>query len=60
MFGCFLFVLAVPPLRDTFGIVIPRPMVWLAAVGIVAMVVGAMEMGWRGLASLLRRAGASW
>jgi len=60
MFGCFLFVLAVPPLRDTFGIVIPRPMVWLAAVGIVAMVIGAMEMGWRGLASLLRRAGASW
>jgi len=59
MFGSFLFVLAVPPLRDTFGIVIPRPMVWLAAVGIVAMVVGAMEWGWRGLAWLLRRVGAS-
>jgi len=47
MFGIFLFVLAVGPLRNLFGIVIPHALIWLSAVGIAALTISAMELGWR-------------
>ena len=57
MFGTFLLVLAIPPLRGLFGLVLPRALVWLAALGIVALLVAALELGWRGVDWGLRRAG---
>jgi cation-transporting ATPase E len=60
MFGTFLLVLAIPPLRDLFGVVLPRPLIWLAALGIVALVVAALELGWGSRRPVLcTRSGAS-
>jgi cation-transporting P-type ATPase E len=60
MFGTFLVVLAIPPLRDLFGIELPRATVWLAAVGIVALLVSALELGWRGMDWSVRSFGTGW
>jgi cation-transporting ATPase E len=54
MFGAFLVVLATPPLRTLFGIVLPTPLVWLAALGIATLLVAALELGWRGVDRVVR------
>lgn len=52
MLGGFLIVLATPPLRTLFGIVLPTPLVWLAALGIATQLVAALELGWRASSAL--------
>ena len=43
----FLVVLAVPSLRTFFAIDLPPLIVWVAAIGVVAVAGAALELGWR-------------
>ncbi|MGB8649256.1 MAG: HAD-IC family P-type ATPase [Mycobacteriales bacterium] len=47
MAAAFVVVLAVPATREFFAIPLPRPLLWLAAVGVVALSGLALESGWR-------------
>jgi cation-transporting ATPase E len=47
MGAAFVAVLAVPVTRDFFALPLPRPLVWLAAVGVAALSGLALESGWR-------------
>jgi len=47
MAATFVVVLAVPATRDFFALPLPRPLVWLAAVGVAALSGLALESGWR-------------
>lgn len=43
----FVAVLVVPATRDFFALPMPRPLIWLAAVGVAALSGLALEAGWR-------------
>jgi cation-transporting ATPase E len=47
MAAAFVVVLAVPATREFFALPLPRPLVWLAAVGVAALSGLALESGWR-------------
>ncbi|HEX6919287.1 MAG TPA: HAD-IC family P-type ATPase [Actinomycetes bacterium] len=47
MAAAFLLTLAVPAAREFFALDPPRALVWLAAVGVVALAGLALELGWR-------------
>ena len=47
MAGGFVLLLVLPPLRDAFALDLPRMVVWLAGIGLVALAGAGLEGGWR-------------
>ena len=58
MLGLFTFLVVFPSFRRSFDLDIPRPVVVMAIIGIIASAGALMEIGWRlGIALAPRRRG---